>query len=62
MRKVRSPSIQPQPFGQRTNVGMIYYWVDRSLTELPPTARSEVLRDLMGYVVELTERGELGGE
>jgi hypothetical protein len=61
VRKVRSPSIVPQPHGKRTNVGMFYCWLDRTLTELSPAARREVLRDLMAYVFDLTERTDPQG-
>jgi hypothetical protein len=60
-RRVRSPSIVPQPHGKRTNVGMIYYWLDRTLAELPSAARRDVLGDLLAYVVELTERTDAQG-
>jgi hypothetical protein len=37
---------------------MIYYWLSRSMDELEPSARCEVLGDLLRYVVELTGRND----
>jgi len=35
---------------------MACYWVERAMTELSPSARREVARDLHAFIVELSEK------
>jgi hypothetical protein len=34
---------------------MAYYWIELALTELAPSVRAEVARDLHTFIAELTE-------
>jgi hypothetical protein len=65
MRKVPSPSIQPQKPkslprpGQRTYLGCAYLYIERAMTDLSPRLRPEVAKDLKAYIDLLaSEMGE----